>query len=142
MLFINMPNNLYDPVKVNITREYHISHARQEAVKLAEILGFNKASCCIISTSVSELANNLVFHTIRGGNITIIPLIKDDKKGIEIIAEDEGPGIPDIDLAMHDGYSTTGGMGSGLGGVKRLMDEFEIVSQIGLGTRIKARKWR
>ena len=137
-----MTNYLYEPVIIYITREFHISQARQSAVKLAEHLGFNKAKCCIISTSISELANNLVFHTIRGGSITIIPLIKEDKKGIEIIAEDDGPGIPDIDLAMKDGYSTTGGMGSGLGGVNRLMDEFEIVSRIGAGTRITARKWR
>ncbi|MEE4356444.1 MAG: anti-sigma regulatory factor [Desulfococcaceae bacterium] len=131
-----------DTYSVAVSKEIHVSQARQLGVKIAESLGFGKADCCIISTSVSELANNLIIHTFRGGSIFFRVLEKDDKKGIEIIAEDTGPGIRDIDLSMRDGYSTCGGLGSGLGGVKRLMHEFEITSEYGKGTCITARKWR
>lgn len=95
-----------------------------------------------IATSVSELANNLFFHCPMGGRITITPLRNNGQVGIEVIAEDDGPGIPDIESAMQDGFTTNKGLGGGLPGVKRLMDEFEITSEVGEGTKIITRKWQ
>jgi serine/threonine-protein kinase RsbT len=67
---------------------------------------------------------------------------QNEKKGVEVVAQDQGPGIADIDLVLQDGYSTGGGLGLGLSGAKRLMDEFEISTQVGEGTTITMRKWR
>jgi serine/threonine-protein kinase RsbT len=64
------------------------------------------------------------------------------KRGVEVVATDDGPGIPDLTLAMQDGYSTSGGLGLGLPGTRRLMDEFEITSDFGKGTRVTVRRWR
>ena len=72
----------------------------------------------------------------------VLSLVRDHgRRGISIIARDEGPGIPDLALAMTDGYSTTKSLGLGLPGAKRLMDEFEIESQVGKGTKVTMRKW-
>ena len=125
-----------------VTEEFHIPETRHKTRFLAEALGFRKVIVFYIMTSVSELANNLFFHTDKGGTITLAPLMRTGNVGIEIIAEDHGPGIADIDLALTDGFSTNRGLGGGLPGVKRLMDELEIRSKIGLGTRITARKWQ
>jgi len=82
------------------------------------------------------------FHTAKGGTLSFIHICnKELSEGIEVISEDKGPGIPNIELAMQDGFSTCGGLGGGLPGVKRLMDEFEITSNEA-GTRIVARKWK
>jgi serine/threonine-protein kinase RsbT len=101
-----------------------------------------RVSTFCLATAVSELAHNLVRHATRGGTITVTVLRRSDKNGIEVIAEDDGPGIPDVTLAMQDGFSSTDGLGSGLPGAKRLMDDFEITSTVGTGTRIVARKWQ
>jgi len=132
---------LTKPVTIKIAKELDISHAGITGLKIAESMGFNRVQCCAVRTSISELANNLLFHTVRGGTLTISIIDHENKKGIEITADDDGPGIPDIKLAMQDGYSTSGGLGGGLSGVSRLMDEFEIKSKAGAGTCIKARKW-
>ncbi len=108
---------------------------------LAEALGFRMASAYRVATSVSELANNLVCHATRGGTITLAALRREGEVGIEVVATDEGPGIADVEWALEDGPSTIGGLGSGLSGARRMMDEFEIRSAVGAGTRIVARKW-
>jgi serine/threonine-protein kinase RsbT len=131
-----------EPVRLRVTEEHHIAWARQAAVKLAETIGFGGVGTASVVTSVSELAANLVFHTLRGGTLTIVPVWRHGAIGLEVIAEDEGPGIPDVSRAMQDGFSTNGGLGSGLPGVQRLMDEFEITSAVGIGTRIITRKWQ
>ncbi len=131
-----------EPVIVRVTEEYHIPETRHKARFLAEALGFRQVLVFYIMTSVSELANNLFFHTDKGGTITLTPLMRTDNAGIEVMAEDQGPGIADIDLALTDGFSTNRGLGGGLPGVKRLMDEFEINSKVGLGTQVTARKWQ
>ena len=127
---------------IRIIKEHHIAQARRTARSEAEALGFSSRDVSYIETGVSELASNLFFHTGYGGVLFFIPVSDNDRQGIEIISEDEGPGISDIKLAMTDGYSTRGGLGGGLPGVKRLMDEFEIFSEIGKGTRIITRKWK
>jgi serine/threonine-protein kinase RsbT len=93
-------------------------------------------------TAVSELAHNLHFHTHLGGTISLAALDEGGRIGVEVVSEDQGPGIPDIDLAMQDGFSTNRGLGGGLPGVRRLMDEFSIRSEVGVGTRVVARLWR
>lgn len=129
-------------VVVRVTTEYHVSQARQAAKSLAEAVGFKRVAMYYVATSVSELATNLCFHTSQGGTITLIAVRRNGEVGIEVIAEDDGPGIPDVNQAVQDGYSTGAGLGGGLPGVRRLMDEFEITSIVGVGTRIVARKWQ
>lgn len=137
-----MQNTIPESVIIHVTEEYHVARARQAAVALAQEIGLERAVTYQVATSVSELANNLFFHTARGGRITLTALGQNDRVGIEVIAEDDGPGIPDVEQAMRDGFSTSGGLGSGLPGVKRLMDEFEITSAVGVGTRVVVRRWQ
>jgi len=132
---------VHSPVVIRVDEEYHVSEARLEARSLAEAAGFKTTAIYYIITSVSELANNIFFHASRGGVIRLATITRDGMFGIEVNAEDEGPGIPDLNQAMMDGFSTNGGLGGGLPGVKRLMDEFEISSMVDVGTRIVARKW-
>jgi serine/threonine-protein kinase RsbT len=129
-------------IKVPILTELDIIAARQRARREAEQMGFRSAKVYRLATAVSELAFNLRFHAHRGGTIRIHSVNDRDRVGIEIVAEDDGPGIPDIELAMRDGYSTNNGLGGGLPGSRRLMDEFSIESTVGVGTKIVARMWR
>jgi len=129
------------PHCVRISHEHHIQVASRHALQRAEMVGMSHLDCHYVATAVSELANNLFFHAADGGIIQFHAIASDGRNGIEIVAQDDGPGIACIDSAMVDGFSTNGGMGSGLGGAQRLMDEFEIESTHGLGTRIVARKW-
>jgi len=129
------------PHCVRVSDEYQIQIARRHALKRAALLGMSSLESHYVATAVSELANNLFFHTENGGVIQFYHIKKDGRDGIEIVASDKGPGIICIDSAMTDGYSSNGGLGGGLGGAERLMDEFEIESEHGKGTRIVARKW-
>ena len=129
-------------IKMPILTELDVVIARQRARKEAQQMGFRSAKVYRLATAVSELAFNLRFHALRGGTIRILSVKDRDRVGIEIVAEDEGPGIPDIELAMQDGYSTNNGLGGGLPGTRRLMDEFSIESAVGVGTRVVARMWR
>lgn len=129
-------------IHVRVVDTLDVADVRRRARQLAESLNFRSAKVYRLSTAVSELANNLYFHTTQGGTITIRPLTEPDRTGIEVLCVDEGPGIPDIGLAMKDGYSTNRGLGAGLPGVRRLMDDFAIESVPGQGTRIRARMWR
>ncbi|MFQ5638235.1 MAG: ATP-binding protein [bacterium] len=127
---------------IQVNKEHHISQARLAVRRLAGEIGFRQVATYYVATSVTELANNLFFHTTQGGTISLAALRTNGKIGIEIIAEDQGPGIPDVKLAMQDDFSTNGGLGGGLPGVERLMDEFEITSTVGVGTWVVARKWQ
>ena len=121
--------------------ENDVARIRQEAFDMAERLGFSRTRAYAVTTSVSELANNLLCHAGDGGLISLSPVDDCGVPGIEVVCLDDGPGITDIGLAMQDGYSTNGGLGGGLPGVKRLMDEFSILSELGEGTKIAAIKW-
>jgi len=123
-----------------VEKELDVARARQEGKRLALAAGFGPTAQACIATSISELATNLVFHA-GGGTITLSPVEREGRQGLEILCVDSGPGIEDIGLAMQDGYSTAGGLGGGLPGVKRLVDEFEIHSRVGAGTRVAARMW-
>ncbi|RJQ29297.1 MAG: anti-sigma regulatory factor [Peptococcaceae bacterium] len=114
--------------------------ARQIAREMAKELGFGLADQTRITTAVSELSRNIYLYA-GTGRMVIKALSGNAGKGIEIVAEDNGPGIPDIEMVMQDGYSTGRGLGQGLPGTKRLMDEFEIRSKVGVGTIVTIRKW-
>lgn len=129
-----------DPFYISISTESHVAEARRDALLLAQQLGFRRTDAYYLATAVTELATNIVRHA-GCGEIRLSPLTDYGTAGIEVIASDTGPGIADIDQALRDGYSTTGGLGGGLPGVSRLMDELEIHSEPGRGTCICARKW-
>jgi serine/threonine-protein kinase RsbT len=115
--------------------------ARQKGRALATRLGFSSGDATIVATAISELARNIVLYADHG-EIVLKPVDRGTHVGLIITARDEGEGIPDIRQAMQDGYSTSGRLGVGLPGVKRLMDEFEIASEVGKGTVVTVKKWK
>lgn len=125
---------------VQINNEWDIVNARQLGRNVAKEIGFGTVDQARITTAVSELARNIYLYA-KSGEIHIKPMFENGKKGIKIIARDSGPGIKDIRKAMEDGYTTSGGLGAGLPGVKRLMDDFMIQSKVNEGTEIVASKW-
>lgn len=92
-------------------------------------------------TAASELARNTLVHG-KGGTLTIVEVNQGGRTGLKLVFEDSGPGIPDIDRALQDGYSTAKSMGLGLGGARRLVNEFEITSTVGQGTRVSIVQWK
>lgn len=124
-----------------IVRESDTIIATQATQKLAREIGFNLAMQSMIATAVSELGTNIIKYAGRG-YILIGKIRRMKQEGIEIIAEDSGPGLPDIAGALTDSFSTGESLGLGLPGVKRLMDEFLIDSNEGCGTKIVAKKWK
>jgi serine/threonine-protein kinase RsbT len=130
------------PVMVRVEREFDVFHVRELAADMATRAGFGDSAAHRLATAVSELGNNLVAHARRGGRLSLTSLSAGARKGIEVVAEDDGPGIADIVMAMTDGFSSNRGLGSGLPGCRRLMDEFSIESAPGKGTRVTARIWK
>ena len=126
---------------VHIASEEDIIVARQKVRDFALSIGFQNMDAIIIATAVSEITRNIILYAVKG-DIEISYIIKNKKEGIQIIANDHGPGIKDISLALQDGYSTGKGLGLGLPGTRRLMDDFEIYSEIGKGTTITMKKWK
>jgi serine/threonine-protein kinase RsbT len=104
-------------------------------------LGFSLIDQTKIVTAASELARNTVVHG-KGGNVHLEVLEQNGRRGLRLTFQDRGPGIPDIDIALKDGYTTGGGLGLGLGGAKRLSSEFEIYSRPGEGTRVAITRWK
>ncbi len=94
-----------------------------------------------VVTAASELARNLLIYG-GGGEVHLSILQEGMRKGLRVVFEDQGPGIPDLDLAFKDGYTSGKGMGLGLGGAKRLVNEFDLVTKVGEGTRITITKWK
>jgi serine/threonine-protein kinase RsbT len=123
-----------------IGREVDVHVAIGRARELATVLGFDEIDRTRIEIVILELARNILVHA-RRGQLRIEPVEVASRRGIVVVAEDDGPGIADIELAMRDGYSTAHTLGAGLPGVRRLMDEFEIESTVGVGTRVRAVKW-
>jgi serine/threonine-protein kinase RsbT len=118
-----------------------VALARQQVRAWAVKLGFNLLDQTKLVTATSELARNTVIYG-GGGVIKGELLTNGSRQGLRLTFEDQGPGIPDIDLALQDGYTTGDGMGFGLGGAKRLVNEFEIYSSPGVGTRVSIIKWK
>jgi serine/threonine-protein kinase RsbT len=139
------PTELRDPpgaeIRVPIRSDKDIVVARQKAREVAAGIGFVSSDLALIATAVSELARNIVRYAGRG-EVSIQPVEASARLGIVLVARDEGPGMGDVDQAMQVGYSTSGGLGLGLPGVRRLMDEFEITSERGRGTSVTIKKWK
>jgi serine/threonine-protein kinase RsbT len=125
---------------VLIARDGDVVTARQKGRELAMEVGFSGSELTIIATAISEIARNIVVYAERG-EITFNTILEGDRRGLVIVAADHGPGIPDIEQAMQDGFSTGKSLGLGLPGAKRLMDEFDIISEVGRGTTITMKKW-
>lgn len=125
---------------VDIHTEWDIVAARQLGRNEAKKIGFGAVDQARITTAISELARNIYLYA-GAGRIEISVVSYEQISGISIVASDEGPGIADIRKVMNDGYTTSGGLGAGMPGVRRLMDEFKLVSKLGVGTTITAVKW-
>jgi serine/threonine-protein kinase RsbT len=127
-------------VVVPIRSDADVLLARQRARALAQPLRFSSSELTLIATAISELARNIV--TYAGSGDIVLRMVRRGKtSGLQVVARDQGPGIADLERAMEDGYSTSGSLGLGLPGSKRLMNEFDIVSAAGKGTTITMVKW-
>jgi serine/threonine-protein kinase RsbT len=123
-----------------IASDVDIVEARMAARAAAADLGFRGADLVMIATAVSEVARNILEYA-KPGEVLLSPLGNGHRQGLEVIARDRGPGIADINRAMEDGFSSARGLGLGLPGARRLMDEFLIDSKVGAGTTITMKKW-
>lgn len=129
-----------DIVRIPINRDADIVAARQAARQLAERAGMKGNDLTLLATAVSEVARNIVRFT-EGGEIVVEIVEQDGRRGVQVVARDTGPGIADVAQALTDGYSTYAGLGLGLPGARRLMDEFAVVSEEGRGTTVTMTKW-
>jgi serine/threonine-protein kinase RsbT len=129
-----------DEVRVPIRGDADIVAARQAARGVAARLGFSGTDLTVIATAVSEVARNIV--RFAGSGEVVVELVERPRLGIQVVARDAGPGIPDVERALTDGYSTYRGLGLGLPGARRLMDELAVVSEQGRGTTVTMVKWR
>lgn len=130
-------------IRIVISTDADIVVARRSGRELADQIGCSHTDATLIATAISEVARNIVTHAGRG-EIIISPVDEGtgEHTAVEVVARDEGPGIPDVERAMEDGYSTGRGLGLGLPGARRLMDTFEITSEVGVGTTVVMRKRR
>jgi serine/threonine-protein kinase RsbT len=129
-----------DECRIPIHADGDIVAARQAARELASRLGFSRTDLTLIATAVSEVARNIV--RFAGQGEIVIELLEQPRRGVRVVAMDTGPGIVDVEQALADGYSTYHGLGLGLPGARRLMDEFAIMTEIGRGTTVTMTKWR
>jgi serine/threonine-protein kinase RsbT len=130
-----------DDVQLPISSDLDLVRAREQGRVLAGRLGFPPSDLTLVATAISELARNIIRYANRG-EIVLRQTQNGGVPGLVIIARDEGPGITDVNRAMEQGYSTSGGLGLGLPGVRRIMDKFEIVSELGKGTVVTVVKWK
>lgn len=130
-----------DEVRVAINCDADLVTARAEGRALAEQLGFPRPDPTLIATAISEIARNIVVHVGRG-EIVLQPFEDANRFGLVVIAIDEGPGIRDVEAVLRDDYSGRGGLGLGMPGARRLMDDFEVASDADTGTTVTMRKWR
>lgn len=133
---------MVDGATIRILSDADIVLARQRGRALAGKLGFSATDQITIATAISELARNIVEYATHGEIIVcVVETRRNGSPGLQVTARDDGPGIPDVALAMRDGYSTSRGLGLGLPGTRRLVDEFDISSAPGKGTTVTVRKW-
>jgi serine/threonine-protein kinase RsbT len=126
---------------IPIDSDVDVVVARQEGRSLAVRVGLSDSQQTMVATAISEVARNIVAYAGRG-EIRLAEVVGHSRRGVEVVAYDEGPGIADVELAMTDGYSTTGSLGLGLPGARRLMDDFELDTAPGRGPTVTLRKWR
>jgi serine/threonine-protein kinase RsbT len=129
-----------DGLRVAVRTDADVVAARQAAREVATRLGFSTTDVTLIATAVSEITRNIVRFADSGE--VVVTELQEPRTGISIVARDAGPGIPDVERALQDGYSTYQGLGLGLPGARRLMDEFAVVSEVGRGTTVTMTKWR
>jgi len=123
-----------------VEEEHHVGMVRRTAMECARSMGFSEIDTILIVTSALELARNILVHAGKG-KVIFRRVSMGAQRGLEIVFVDQGPGIEDTERSLRDGYSTSGSLGVGLSGVKRMMDELEIESELGKGTAIWTRKW-
>jgi serine/threonine-protein kinase RsbT len=127
-------------IHIPIEREQDIVVARQKGRELAAHCGLGSTDQTLLATAISELARNIISYA-RCGEIELREVERDGRRGVQVIARDQGPGIADVELAMRDGYSTAGSLGLGLPGARRLVHDFQIDSTPGNGTTVEMRMW-
>ena len=125
---------------VPIERESDIVLARQKGRELAAAIGFSSTDQTLLATAISEVARNIISYAGRG-EIALSGIDEGGRRGVLVVARDQGPGISDPQLAMRDGYSTGNSLGVGLPGARRLVDEFDLTSAPGAGTTVTLKKW-
>ena len=126
---------------IKIESDADVVIARRKGRSMAADIGFESRDLTRITAAISELSRNIIAYAKRG-EIVLLSIDQERRQGIAVVSRDDGPGIRDVSQAMRDGFSTSGRLGLGLPGVKRLMDEFEIVSELGRGTAVTVRKWK
>jgi serine/threonine-protein kinase RsbT len=129
-----------DDVRVAIRTDADVVTARQEARAMGAELGFSSTDLTLLATAISEIARNITTYAGEG-EVALRVLNSGSRQGIEVVASDDGPGIADVELAMQDGYTTGKGLGLGLPGTRRLVDEFDLRTEPGTGTSIRLVKW-
>jgi serine/threonine-protein kinase RsbT len=127
--------------RIAIESDADVVTARQRARELAGELELSSTDQTLLATAISEVARNITTYATRGEVLLRIVRDGDGREGIEVLAIDQGPGIADIERALQDGYTTGGGLGLGLPGARRLVDEFEIESAPKQGTTVRLVKW-
>ncbi|HXN24883.1 MAG TPA: anti-sigma regulatory factor [Candidatus Dormibacteraeota bacterium] len=130
-----------DEIRVPIGSDQDIVAARHKGRALAAELGFSSGDATLIATAISELARNILTYA-KTGEIRLKMIHGSIRKGIQVVAQDQGPGIANIEQALRDGFSTSGSLGLGLPGVMRLVDEFQVDSQNRQGTTVTIKKWK
>ncbi|HKB15600.1 MAG TPA: anti-sigma regulatory factor [Planctomycetota bacterium] len=130
-----------DESRIRIQSDGDVVAARQRGREMSVQIGFSPSESTFLATAISELARNIL-NFAGHGDLLLRTIREGERQGILVEARDEGPGIPDIAKALQDGYSTSGSLGLGLPGIRRLMDEFEVRSTVGRGTTVFTIKWR
>ena len=130
-----------DDIVISIHSDQDMVAARAESRRLADSLGFSRTDATLIATAISEIARNILVHAGHG-EISMRQVREEKRYGMVVVARDSGPGIRDVSRAAESGFASTGGMGLGLPGARRLMDEFQLESNPGEGTTVTMTKWR
>jgi serine/threonine-protein kinase RsbT len=134
------PAEVAEVTSVRVLGERDIVTARMHGRTMALQMGFSDAMATLVATAISELARNMLLYA-HGGEVALSGIENGEPRGIRVVARDDGPGIADLGRALEDGFSTSGRLGLGLPGVRRLMDDFEIDSRPGGGTVVTVVKW-
>ena len=141
---LGRPDEAREPIfggsDIRITSPLDVVTAREHGRKLARVIGFSFVEQTLVTSAISELTRNMLAYA-EAGEISLRIVDNGETRGLTVVARDTGPGIPDLDHALIDGFSTSGGLGLGLPGVRRLMDRFEIESNAGRGTVVTVTKW-
>jgi anti-sigma regulatory factor (Ser/Thr protein kinase) len=138
-LFDRRSNPARDEVRIAVQADTDVVVARQRGRDVAVQAGLSTAEATVVATAISEIARNIVRFARRGA--VTVSVLSGETTGVQVTAQDAGPGIADVELALTEGYTTYGGMGLGLPGCRRLMDEFEVTSEVGRGTTVTMTKW-